>query len=190
MFLTEILVKSQYDTHNFPGEKTTVKLLTSLGKQRDILRWMAGTSCKTPWYCVFPNHTLCSLPKSFYTCNNFAKSSLDNILWSISSSTVTLDKCFYASPTPCQRRFQNRFRAFFALIFFLMPGRLVHGDAIFWFMQSTVWEGYRRNTQTLEKHHWGYRTVVLLWRAAWKGLGRQLRGWARTPNIGDSIGAH
>ena len=83
----------------------------------------------------------------FITCNNFAKSSLDNILGSISSSTVTIDKCFYASPTPCQRRFQNRFRAFFALIFFLMLVRLVHGDAIFCFMQSTVCEGYRRNTQ-------------------------------------------
>ena len=67
MLQTDILVKSQYDTHNAPGEKITVKLLTALGKPRDILRWMARAPRKIPWYGVFPNDdTLCSLPSSVF----------------------------------------------------------------------------------------------------------------------------
>ena len=66
MLQTEILVKSQYDTHNAPGGKITVKLLTTLGKPRDILRWMARAPRKIPRHGVFPNDTLCSLPNSVF----------------------------------------------------------------------------------------------------------------------------
>ena len=39
-------------------------------------------------------------------------------------------ECFYDSPPSCQRRFQNRFRAFSPSFFFFLPIRPIHVDFI------------------------------------------------------------
>ena len=92
---------------------------------------------------------------------------------------ICREECFYDSPLPCQRRFQNRFRAFAPSFYFIFAGTTCscHVDVIvnaslsciyvfslaagsgkyslfFWFMQSTVWGGgYRRNTRSSSRRH-------------------------------------
>ena len=130
---------------------------------------------------------VCQTP--FFTCKNYAKSSLDNFLRSISSSTVTIEECLYDCPTPCRRQFQNRFRAIFSLIFFFVAGPTCSCGCyckrksimiLFFNMAACSGKyslfsvscnlrfggGYRIN-KTLEKHHWD--TVQWFWYSVQRG---------------------